>query len=175
MRLKLDSNSRPVLANGNPVFVTGDGREVPVNVADLMARVEKAEAATAAEQIGRAFDKSKYIADDLLLPPDMVHARFGDAFRMEDGRPVAYENGVRVLSRTRIGEPADVDEALEYFVSKHPHRDIFVRPPELKTTRKPNGNGSGSHGKPTLPRSDFERMRPAQQMAHIKAGGTIHD
>lgn len=45
--------------------------------------------------------------------------RVAQNFKVEDGKIVAYDNaGQKLFSRTRAGEIADIDEALEYLVDQ---------------------------------------------------------
>ncbi|TPS32705.1 hypothetical protein FJU48_18195, partial [Acinetobacter baumannii] len=66
------------------------------------------------ELIGGGFARSKYIQDNIAVPVDMVQATFGQHFKIEEGKVVAYDqNGEKIYSRVRPGELANVDEALE--------------------------------------------------------------
>ena len=77
-----------------------------------------------AEKIGGSFSRSKFIADKLAVPADMVQATFGQNLKVEDGKVVAYDaQGQKIFSRARPGELADFDEAIETLVSQYPHRD----------------------------------------------------
>src|SRR5690606_7503663 len=44
-----------------------------------------------AEKIGGAFSRSKLIAEKFAIPADLVQARFGGHFKIEEGRTVAYD------------------------------------------------------------------------------------
>ena len=75
------------------------------------------------EKVGGAFARSKLIADKLAIPADMVQARFGQSFKIEDGKTVAYDqSGNKIFSRSRPGELADFDEALETLIEQYPCR-----------------------------------------------------
>lgn len=81
-----------------------------------------------AEKIGGSFARSKYIADKLAVPADMVQATFGQSLKIEDGKVVAYDaQGQKIFSRSRPGELADFDEAIETLVSQYPHRDHILK------------------------------------------------
>jgi len=57
-----------------------------------------------------------------------VQARFGQAFKVEDGKVVAYDPaGNKIFSRSRAGEVADFDEALEALVDQYPYKDQILR------------------------------------------------
>lgn len=92
-----------------------------------------------AEKIGGSFARSKYIADKLAVPVDMVQATFGQNLKIEEGKVVAYDTqGQKIFSRSRPGELADFDEAIETLVSQYPHRDHILK--------SSNANGGGSQG-----------------------------
>ena len=81
-----------------------------------------------AEKIGGNFARSKYIADKLAVPADMVQATFGQNLKVEEGKVVAYDSqGQKIFSRSRPGELADFDEAIETLVSQYPHRNHILK------------------------------------------------
>lgn len=80
--------------------------------------------------LGNHFLNSKYIQDELLTPPDMVMALFGNRFRVnhETGKISALsEDGSPMLSERNLGTDADFDEALEILIKKYPHRDSILK------------------------------------------------
>ncbi|NOM41833.1 DUF6651 domain-containing protein, partial [Klebsiella pneumoniae] len=94
-----------------------------------------------AEMIGGNFARSKFIADKLAVPADMVQATFGRNLKIEDGKVVAYDaQGQKIFSRARPGELADFDEALETLVSQYPHRDHILKSSDA------NGGGAQNGG-----------------------------
>lgn len=102
------------------------------------------EEALYAEKIGGAFARSPLIVGDkakLAIPADLVQARFGNAFKIEDGKVVAYDNqGQKIYSRSKPGELADFDEALDVLVDQYPHKDSILRGSGA------SGGGAGSGG-----------------------------
>ena len=81
-----------------------------------------------AEKIGGNFARSKYIADKLAVPADMVQATFGQNLKVEEGKVVAYDSqGQKIFSRSRPGELADFDEAIETLVSQYPYRNHILK------------------------------------------------
>lgn len=117
------------------------------------------------EKIGGAFARSKLIAEKFAIPADLVQARFGQAFKVEDGKTVAYDaNGSKIFSRARPGELADFDEALETLVDQYPYKDQILK------ASGANGGGAGggggnNGGKRTMSREQFSKLTPAEQMA----------
>ena len=93
------------------------------------------------EKIGGAFSRSKTIAEKLAIPADLVQARFGAAFKIEDGKTVAYDqSGNKIYSRTKPGEVADFEEALETLIDQYPYKDTILK------SSGASGGSSGSSG-----------------------------
>lgn len=138
------------------------------------ARAKGLESTLHNEMIGGAFARSKTIADNFAIPADLVQARFGSNFKLEDGRAVAYDhNGNKLYSKARPGNPADFDEALEMLVEAYPYRDSILRG-EIRA-----GGGaqaaSGAGGPKTIKRDAFMALAPAEQAARVKDGFAIAD
>lgn len=99
------------------------------------------------ELIGGSFNRSTLIADKFAIPADLVQAKFGNAFKVEEGKIVAYDSaGNRILSRSRVGEPADFEEALETLVDQYPHKDQILK----GDTKSGSGatSSAATHSKP---------------------------
>lgn len=131
------------------------------------------------EKIGGAFSRSKLIADKLAIPADLVQARFGQAFKIEEGKTVAYDqHGNKIYSRARPGEVADFDEALESLVDQYPHRDSILKSSGQSGSGAQQGSGGGG-GKRTVTREQFASLSPAEQgkiaQAAAKGEATITD
>ena len=101
-----------------------------------------------AEKIGGSFARSKYIADKLAVPVDMVQATFGQNLKIEEGKVVAYDTqGQKIFSRVRPGELADFDEAIETLVSQYPHRDHILKSSNATGGGAQNGQNTNSNAK----------------------------
>lgn len=86
------------------------------------------------ELIGGGFARSKFIQENIAVPVDMIQATFGQSFKIEEGKVVAYgTDGQKIYSRTRPGEVADFDEALETLVGGYQYKDHILK----------GGQGSG--------------------------------
>ncbi|MFW2106375.1 DUF6651 domain-containing protein, partial [Acinetobacter guillouiae] len=80
------------------------------------------------ELIGGGFARSKFIQDQVSVPADMIQAQFGKSFKIEEGKVVAYgADGQKIFSRTRPGEVADFDEALETLVGGYQYKDSILK------------------------------------------------
>ncbi|WVM90955.1 DUF6651 domain-containing protein [Halopseudomonas pachastrellae] len=109
--------------------------------------------------MGGAFGRSKMIADKLAIPADLVQARFGQAFKIEDGKTVAYDgNGNKIYSHSRPGEIADFDEALEILVEQYPHRDSILKASGANGGGAPNGGGNQPPSKGNIGGTRQERL-----------------
>ena len=130
------------------------------------------------ERIGGSFDRSKFITDKLAIPGDIAKAAFGKAFKIEDGKTVAYDaTGNKIFSRVRPGDLADFDEALETLVENYPHRDQIMKGSGASGSGANGGSGSG--GKKAYTRAEFNTFEPAKQAevaAAVRTGkATLND
>lgn len=127
------------------------------------------------EKVGGAFARSKLIADKLAIPADLVQARFGQQFKIEDGKTVAYDtHGNKIFSRARPGEVADFDEALEALIDQYPYRDTILKSSGASGSGA-HGGGSGAGGSKAINRAAFDALDPSGRIAHLKGGGTVTD
>lgn len=126
------------------------------------------------EMIGGRFNGSAFIKDKVAIPADFVQARFGQAFKIEDGKVVAYDQqGNKVYSRTKPGELAEFDEALESLVEQYPQKDHI-----LKASGNSGGGSQQSQhqaGQKTMKRAAFDALPPVDQQAAIGDGTSIVD
>lgn len=125
------------------------------------------------EIVGGSFARSKFIADKLAVPADIVQAKFGAAFKVEEGNRLVAKgpDGNNIFSRARPGELATFDEALEVLVDTYLHRDSI-----LKGTGASGGGANpsgGGGGKRTMTRAAFEALPPAERMAAVKTSTIV--
>ncbi len=124
------------------------------------------------EKIAAAFGGSKFVTDKLAIPTDLVQAKFGGHFKVEEGKLVGYDaNNGKIYGRTNPGELASFDEALETLVERYPSRDQI-----MKGTGN-NGNGTkgvpgGGAGK-TMSRASFDALPPADRAAYARTQGNV--
>jgi hypothetical protein len=126
------------------------------------------------EMIGGRFSRSKFISEKMAIPADFVQAAFGNNFKIEDGKVVAYDGqGNQVFSKENAGSLADFEEALSTLVDQHPQKDTI-----LKGSGASGGgaqNGGADAGSKTVTRSAFDSMDAKSQDAHLSEGGTVTD
>lgn len=100
-----------------------------------------------AEMIGGSFTRSKFVAEKVAIPADMLQSKFGNNFKIEDGKIVAYDlSGNKVYSRARPGELADFDEAIEQIVGQYQFKDHILKGDVKGGGGAHNGGGGGDHG-----------------------------
>lgn len=127
------------------------------------------------EKIGGSFTRSKLITEKFAIPADLVQARFGQAFKVEDGKIVAYDAaGNKIFSRARPGDLADFDEALETLVDQYPYKDQILKGSGASGGGA-SGGGKGAGGGKTMTRAAFDALDPVAKQAAIKDGATITD
>jgi hypothetical protein len=140
----------------------------------VVAERDSLRAALHGEKIGNAFSRSKFIADKLAIPADMVQAAFGSTFKIEGEHIVAVgKDGGKIYSRAKPGELASFDEALEIMVDAYPNKDTILK----GSGARGGGAGGGGRGgdSKSITRAAFDGLDPAAKAAHVKAGGTVVD
>lgn len=128
--------------------------------------------------IGGAFSSSKFIAEKFAAEGpagvEIARALFGNSLKVEEGKVVGYDsNGGKIYSRARPGELASADEAIELLVESYPHKNHILKSSGANGTGA--GHGSGQGGKNSVSRTSFDGMKPDQQSAFIREGGTVSD
>ena len=98
--------------------------------------------------IGGAFTGSKFIADKFAAKGpagvEIARALFAKHLKVEDGKVVAYDaNGAKLYSRTKPGELAGADEAIELLVDAYPHKDHILGGSGASGGGAQGGNGGG--------------------------------
>lgn len=119
------------------------------------------------ELIGGGFARSKYIQENIAVPADMIQATFGKNFQIENGKVVAVgADGQKIYSRTRPGEIADFDEALETLVGGYQHKDSI-----LKGSQAGGAGFQGGSGNKSGPKSLAECKTKEEKIAYMKQVG----
>lgn len=114
--------------------------------------------------IGDVFKSSEFVRDSLAVPRDMFEATFKGNFKIEDGKVVAFgKDGNRLLSKSRAGEYAEPDEALQLLVEAHPQKDVIMKA-NVGNGSGNDGGGGARGGSRVMKRADFDKL-PALQKA----------
>lgn len=135
----------------------------------VLAERDSLRTALHGEIVGGAFSRSKFIGDKLAIPSDLVQARFGSAFEVEEGNKLVAKDGSgnRIFSRAHPGEIADFDEALETLVDQYPYRDNILKGSGASGGGA-GGSGGANGGKRTVTRAQFDAMDPAAKATAVK-------
>lgn len=133
---------------------------------------EKLTAQYHGEKIGSAFAGSKFVAERTILPGPAAQKVFGEHFKVEDGKLIAYDPaGNKIFSRSKPGDIADFDEALEVLIDQYPYKDNILKGLGAGSGAKP-ANGAGAGAK-TMARGEFDKLDPASRSAKIREGYTL--
>lgn len=150
-------------------------KAVEEKYAPVVAERDSLSAALVAEKVGGSFLRSQFIADKMAIPADLVEARFGSNFKLEDGNVVAYDKaGNKLFSPSNPGEVAGFDEALEILVDSYPYRDQILKGSDASGSGAKSG-GPTPQGKASVSRAGFEAMSASERMEFSKSGGKITD
>jgi hypothetical protein len=117
--------------------------------------IQEKDAVLTKEMIGGRFARSKYIADALAIPADLVESAFGRHFQIKDGKVIALgHDGREIYSRkSTSGDLADFDEALSILVDGYPNKAAILK--GSSASGGGAGNGGGGQAAPgTISRTD---------------------
>lgn len=160
--------------------VAAQAKANATQIQDLTAQLEKRTGELNTHMIGGGFTGSKLLSDDkhpmrLAIPAEMARAYFEKNFKVEDGKPVAYDaNGSKLFSQTRPGEIADFDEGLAQLVAACPFKDQILKGSGASGGGAQGGGGAAG-GKKEIGRAAFFALDPAGQAAAVKAGTVVTD
>ena len=126
-----------------------------------------------------AFDSSKFLTEKTTLPPDMAFTHFGKHFTVEDHngdlRIVAKDSdGNTILSRTRHGDAATPEEAIESIIEKYQFKDHILKSTPGGAGTPTNSGGSSSGGK-SMKRATFDALDATAKASAVKDGVKIVD
>ena len=113
--------------------------------------------------VDSTFTNSDFIRNNVAVPVDMFEAKFRNNFKVENGEVVAYGfDGSRLMSKTRGGEYATCEEAMQVLAESHPQKDVILKANPGNGSGSGTGGGSNGRGR-YISRSDLEKLSPAQQ------------
>lgn len=131
------------------------------------------------EMLGNRFATSKFISEKMSVPAVMAQKIFGEHFKVEDGKVIAYDaKGTKLYSQAHPGEIPEFEEAVALIVNAYPYKDTVLkgRGNSGGGGGGPEGGsgGNGGNGKQIL-RADFAKQSPADQMKTIQSGVAVVD
>ncbi len=123
-----------------------------------------------AHLIGSAFSGSQFVATkiaaaDAASAAQIARGLFGQNLKVEDGKVVGYDgNGNRIYSKTRPGELADANEAIETLITTSPLAASIVKGANASGGGAGGGGGNGG-GKTQITRAAWQALSPGEQRA----------
>ena len=141
-------------------------KAMQAKIDEVSTQLTDAKAVLQRELIGGRFARSKFINEKLVIPIDLVQAKFEAAFKIVDGKVIAHDaHGNQIYSKERPGEPADFEEAMSVLVDTYPNRDSI-----LKGT---GGAGAGMQqpGGGRMGVADWHKLPPQERMNVGRAMG----
>ena len=144
---------------------------------DALARLKDAEARYDSMLVDRALADSAFIRDRVSKDPihqSYVREHFRSAFKVEDGRVVAYDSTGQKMFGTD-GQPCDVDTALSRLVNALPNGQSLLAGSTASGSGASAGTGGVPAGAKTMKRSHFDTLSPAEKMKTVKSGIAIID
>ena len=127
-----------------------------------------------AHLIGGVFTGSKFVAEKIAAEngaaaSQIARALFGQNFKVEDGKVVAYDGeGKKLYSRSRPGELADAAEALQLIVDASPLKASILKGSGASGGGA-GGQGGGGGGGRTQPGAAPKRADFADDIAYTRA------
>lgn len=125
-----------------------------------------------------AFATSDFVKDKLALPMDVAQSYFSANIEYDDNGNMTfkYADGNPVMSKAKIGEKADFNEALSLLVDGNPNRDALLRGANHQGSNNQGGGGGAKPGTKTYRRSEMDTLSTsnpsaaAAAMAEVNAG-----
>lgn len=142
---------------------------------ELAAKLKDAEARYDSMLVDRALADSAFIRDRVSKDPihqSYVREHFRSAFKVEDGRVVAFDSGGQKMFGTD-GQPCDVDTALARLVNALPNGQSLLAGSTASGSGAAAGTGGVPAGAKVMRLSQFDALSPAEQMKAIKSGVRI--
>lgn len=118
------------------------------------------------DKINSIFANSTFVRDSIAVPLDMFQASFKSNFKIDDnGQISAFDKaGNKIMSKSKIGEYASPEEALQILVESHPQKDIIIKANSNSGTGSDgSGGSSSSFGKKTINVKEFNELSPVQR------------
>lgn len=146
----------------------------------FVSKAEKLESQIASMLMTNSFRGSKFATEKFAAKgqagADVAQALFGGRFKPEGDKLVGFDaSGNKLFSRSRPGELADFDEALEMIVDAYPHKEHILASNGASGGGAGGSKGGAAAGNKTVTRAQFDAMGQGERMAFSKAGGVVTD
>lgn len=141
--------------------------------APIVTERDKLKGELYAERVGGQFARSKFITEKVARHPTEMEAVFGKNFKDEDGKAVAYDaSGNKIYSRSKPGEVAGFDEALEILIDQYPHKDGMLKGTGGGSGARPGSGGGSSRQMKT---GEFNALSAKDRASFMDGGGKLID
>lgn len=151
-------------------------KAMQVKLDEAIKRADDADATLQQEMIGGRFARSKFIADKVAVPADMIQAVFGRHFSIKDGKVVGKgHDGQELYSKDKPGELADFDEALSILVDGYSNKAAILKGSEASGSGTQPGGGGNPHNTKTISRAAFDVMEQSDRAKFFKDGGKVQE
>ncbi len=116
-----------------------------------------------------AFDRSVFIKERTVLPPDIAYDTFGKFFSVEEGESGSINvfaldsKGEKIFSKAKPGDYAEPEEAIELIINAYSQKNSILRTSQ---------GGAGSSGNAGL--SGTKRARQ-EELAKLPAGARLKE
>lgn len=121
--------------------------------------------------VGSSFMTSKFIQDELIIPPSKARALYASHFDFVEGRAVAYDKPAGSAERTMLvdsqGEALDFESAIKKIVDMDADRDSLI-----KSKARP-GAGSHTTTKSKTPADQLEKPVGISRITDALAKGAL--
>jgi len=139
------------------------GKGYQSQIAERDGKISTTQAKLDKLMLDNAFNSSEFVRERVAIPPEMFRAFFSSNFKIEDEKIIAYDaTGNKIFSKTRMGEIATPDEALEILVERYPQKDAILK--AVNHSGSGNGGGGGGRGgMRSMKRADFDKLDPGKK------------
>jgi hypothetical protein len=146
-------------------------------IAGLNGELKTAKDTIRSAKIGAVFSNSKFITDKCAVPSDIIQARFGSHFSVDDAGNVIVKDiaGNQIFSRRpeSAGSAAAPDEALEVLIEAYPYKNHILKGSGASGGGSgDSGGGGGGGGVVKMTQSQFFALPPAKQ-AELSRKGVV--
>ncbi len=114
-------------------------------IADIDAKLQAKDSSIRSLIVRGAFDRSSFLAERTVLPPEIAYSYLGDRFVVQEvnGELRGFgldTDGNKLMSAKNPAEYADPEEAIELLVMSHPQKDRIMKMEATGTGSSTPGN-----------------------------------
>lgn len=121
--------------------------------------------------VGNSFMSSRFIKDEMVIPPSKAKVLYGQHFEFVEGRAVAFDKPAGAAERTMLvdsqGEPLGFEDAIKRLVDADPDRDSLIR------SKAKAGAGSQAKTKQEAPADKLDKPSGVDRISAALAKGLL--